>query len=99
MAERRELPIEHREHARLAWMEDHVVEPIVAVNDGGRVAGRDIPRQPLDQTVHRFDLFRFRGLVLSAPAVDLAGEIVAWLAVLGKTDGLKSEAVQRRDDA
>src|SRR5207237_6901241 len=42
MAERRELPVEHREHARLAWMKDHVVEPIIAVNNGDRVAWRNI---------------------------------------------------------
>ena len=33
MAERRELPVEHREHARLGRVEDQVVEAEVAVHD------------------------------------------------------------------
>ena len=33
IAERRQLPVEHRLHARLGRVEDHVVEPVVAVHD------------------------------------------------------------------
>jgi hypothetical protein len=43
-------------------MEDHVVEAIVAMHDGGFVTFRNVRRQPFDQAVHRVDAFRARGL-------------------------------------
>ena len=40
VAERRQLPVEHREDARLGGVEDHVVEPVVAVHDARLALGR-----------------------------------------------------------
>ena len=42
IAERRELPIEHREHLRLGRVEHHVVEPVVAVHDRDRAGRRHV---------------------------------------------------------
>jgi hypothetical protein len=49
VAERGQLPIEHRENAGLGRMEDDVDEAAVAMTDRGFVTGRNIPRQPFDQ--------------------------------------------------
>ena len=70
MAERRQLPVEHGEDARLGRVEDQVVEPEVAVHDptvsssGGnvlRAASRSAGPSPRWASVSR-------GLVLLAPA-------------------------------
>ncbi len=99
VAQRRELPVEHREHPRLGRMEHRVVEAVVAVHDGGFVGGRNILRQPGDHVVHRLDLHGLRGDVLLAPAPDLALDVAAGLAEIRKADFLVVHAVQQRDDA
>ncbi len=88
MADRRQLPVEDREDARLGRMEDQVVEPVVAVDDRACApssAGMCC-RQPVDQPVHRVDVLGLRRLVLLAPAADLAREIVARLAEVLEPD-------------
>ena len=40
IAERRQFPVEHRLHPRLGGMENHVVEAVVAVNDGNALLFR-----------------------------------------------------------
>ena len=82
VAKGRKLPVENREDARLGRMEDQVVHPVVAVHDRRLLARRNVRRQPVDQTVHRVDTLRLRGVVLLAPAADLAFEVVAGLAVV-----------------
>ena len=52
MAERRQLPVEHRQDARLGRVEDHVVDAKVAMDDRGLVARGDMGGQPFDQPVH-----------------------------------------------
>ncbi len=99
MAQGGKLPVENGEYARLGRVEDQVVHAVVAMHDAGFVPGRDIVRQPGDQIVHLLDLFRFGRLVLLAPASDLAREIIARLAVIGKADGGVIDAVQRGDHA
>ena len=42
MPQGRKLPVQHRQHARLAGMKNHVVAAKVAVNDGGFIARRDM---------------------------------------------------------
>ena len=55
ISERGELPVEHGEYLRLGRMEDHIVEPEIAVDDTVGGLRRDIPRQPLDEIVHGLD--------------------------------------------
>ena len=94
MAERRKLPVEDRKDLRLARMEDQVVHPVVAVHHHRLVAPRNVLRQPGDQPVHRLDSLRLRGLVLPAPAPDLAREIISRLSEIGKTRGPVIDPVQ-----
>ena len=94
-----ELPVEDGENSRLARMENQIVEAVIAVHDGGFVACGNVVRQPGDEIVHGLDFFRFGGLVLLAPAPDLAREIIAGLAEIGQADGLVIHLVQHRDDA
>ena len=100
MAERRELPVEHREDARLGRMEDHVVDAIVAVHDRGLVARRHVRRQPLDQVVHRVDglgLAR-RGTGASSGRSGARGSCRACRSRRGPTAAIV-DLVQRRDHA
>jgi hypothetical protein len=53
MAQGRQFPVEHGQDARLGRVENHVVEPEVAMHDGRVFAGRNVVRQPGDQLVHR----------------------------------------------
>jgi len=55
MAERGQFPVEHRENLRLPRMKNHVVHPVIAMDDGGLFTRRDVVRQPLDQILHRLD--------------------------------------------
>lgn len=99
MPQCRELPVEHGDDARLGRMEDHVVHPEVAMHQRGFLAGRDIGRQPFDQPVHGRNLFGLRCLVLLAPAGDLAGKVIAGLAIGFQPDGLVVDLVQGGDGA
>ena len=103
MAERRELPVEHRDDARLGRVKHQVVEPVVAVHDAHlrlvARARRNVRRQPFDEPVHRLDRLGDRGEVLLGPAADLALEVVARLAVVGQADAGRLDRVQRGDDA
>jgi len=97
MAERRELPVEHRENLRLARIKDQVVEPVVAVHDRGFLARGNVLRQPFDQLVHRLDFLQLGSLVLLRPARDLALEIVAGPAEILQPDRAEVDRVQQRD--
>ena len=99
MAQRGQLPVEHRQDARLGRMEDHIVQAVVAVHDAGLVLRRDVLRQPFDQLLHRLDLLGLRGAVLLGPAADLALQIVARLAVVAQADRVVVDLVQRGDHA
>ena len=68
----REFPIEHADHPRLGRVEDQIVDAVVAVDDARRAFRRQVARQPLDQPVHCRLGLGLRGLVLPAPARDLA---------------------------
>ena len=50
------------------------------MHDGRLVTGRDILGQPFDQLLHLRDVHRLGGLVLLGPAVDLASNVIAFLA-------------------
>src|SRR3546814_3113414 len=68
---------------------------IVAVDDAGaRLFGQG-RGQPGDQPLHLVHRLGFGQLVLLGPAVDLAAEIIAGLAVIGQPRRLDVDAVQR----
>ena len=98
-----QLPVQHRQHARFGGVEDQVVEPEVAVHHRHHRlvarAVRDVLRQPFDQPVHGLVGAGDRGLVLLAPARDLALEIVAGPAEIGQAECGHIQLVQRGDDA
>ena len=102
MAQRRQLPVEHGDDARLGGVEHHVLQPVVAVGDGHVVAARSrrqfgqARRQLGHQPLHRRNGFRLRATVLLDPAVDLAAEVVAGLAIVGQADGGHVDLVQPR---
>src|SRR5215813_9261041 len=63
MPERRQLPVEHRGHARLGRMHDHVARPVIAVHERRLGARRNVFWQPLHESFHRLDLLGLRGTV------------------------------------
>ena len=95
IAEGRELPVEHREHAGLS-AQDHVVEPVVAMHEPHRPAGGRCARQPFDQALHLVDLLGLGGAVLLRPALDLARHVVLAAAVVGEPDRGRIEGMQPR---
>ena len=100
MAERRQFPIEHGEQARLGRMENHIVEPVVAVDDRhAAVVSRRIAGEPGDEIVHRGNRLGFGGAVLVGPALELALEIGAGAAEVGQADPGGIERGQRRERA
>ena len=90
-----DLPVDDAQHPGLAGMEDHVVEPVVAMHQHRLVIGRQMGGQPVEQTVHRLDLLGLRRLVLLAPARDLARHVAAGTAEIrqaerGVVDGMQA---------
>src|SRR3712207_9291315 len=51
-SERRQLPIEDCDHARLGRVEDEIVAAEIAVDDRRLLPGWNRSRQPFDQCVH-----------------------------------------------
>ena len=103
VAQRRQLPVQHRQHPRLGGVKNQVVQPVVAVHDAdqaviARLVG-DVRRQPGDQLVHFGDGLGDGGNVLLAPAANLPFEVVAGLAVPSQSLFSKLHRVQGRNDA
>src|SRR5258708_13932594 len=94
MAERRQLPIEHGQNARLVWIENDIVEPEVAVDDPGLVPRRNMDRQPLDEPVHGRDVFGLRGAILLRPTLYLALDVVSGPAVVAEPDLVRIERIK-----
>ena len=85
MTQGRQLPIEHREHARLGGVKDQVIQPVVAMHDGGFAfvprTGGNVCGQPFDEAIHLLNRLNDRSLILLAPAANLALKIVARFAI------------------
>jgi hypothetical protein len=77
---------------------DQVVDAVVAVDDARLALGRQMARQPFDEPVHCRLLLGLRGLVLAAPAPDLARQIVPRAAELGESHRDVIDGMQRGDD-
>src|SRR5208282_2120355 len=64
MPERRELPVEHGDDARLSRMEDDILDTIIAVRDRRLIRRRNVAPEPFDEAVHLGDLVYLRRFVL-----------------------------------
>ena len=72
MSERRQLPVEYRDHARLGRMEHQVAHAKIAVTERRFDPLRNVLRQPRDELFKGRILARLRALPLSSPSRDLA---------------------------
>ena len=97
VAERRELPIENGDDARLARMQHDVAETEIPVDDGGRFIVGNIAAEPGDEAFDIREFARFRQFPLSRPTRDLALEIISGTAVVGKADGGFLGSIARAD--
>ncbi len=98
MAQRRQLPVQHRQDSRFAWVKYRVIEPEIAVHDSGFLVGGNVLRQPLDEPLHGVDRFGCRGAILLRPARHLTLDVAAGLAVITQARGGVVHRVQRGDD-
>ena len=93
IAERGELPIEHRRERPVA-VEHRVVDAVVTVDDRGtRLLGQGL-RQERDQPFHLGDVVGLRVAILPRPPCHLALEIIARFAEIGEVGGAGVDAVQ-----
>ena len=72
MTDRRQLPVDDGGDARLGRVNEKIAGPIVAVNDGRGLIGRNVRRQPLDQPFHRVDAQALASVWLPAESMAAA---------------------------
>ncbi len=96
MPQRRELPIQHPDDARLSGMHDQIAEAKIAVRDRGLVISRDVLRQPFDEPIHFGNRIDDRGLVLLGPARNLPRDVRLRTPVVAETDCVVIDLVQAR---
>ena len=90
-----QLPVEHGNDSRLRGMKYHVVAAKIAVHDASLIARRNMPRQPVDHTIHVRVAPGIRiAEILLRPARDLPLKIISCAAVVGQTDGGEIHGVQ-----
>ena len=89
-----QLPVEDGHDFGFGWMQHQVADTEVAVGDGGAVVRRDVIRQPLHQGVHGRHVVGAAGFKLAAPALELTGDVVVWLAVAFQTNSFPVGIVQ-----
>ena len=75
-------------------MEDHVVEPVVAVHDRNALLFRHGLRQPFHQLFEFGNMLGFGRAILLGPAIDLAGKIIAGFSEIAETDRFGIVGVQ-----
>ena len=81
-------------------MENHVVQPVVAVDQrDGLLTFWDVRGKPLNQRFHVGHVFRFRGSVLLGPTTDLPGVVVAGFAIIGQSYFIDVNRVERSQHA
>ena len=95
MADRRQLPVEHGDQPRRMRVEDHVVDPPVAMHQrDAAVVGRNVRSEPGQQALHVLDTLGFARPILLGPALHLAGEVRARLAEVGEADRADVDRVE-----
>ena len=101
IAQRAELPVDHRGDLA-GGREDHVVEPVVAVDDRRRPLLGHPRGEAVADVLDQRQLPGPRALPLALPAVELAGDVVLLLAELAEPDLVGVDRVdrdERVDDA
>ena len=96
MAQRRKLPIEHRDDVRGIHLEHDIADAVVAMRDRRLVLGRHACLEPGDEPVHGFDLAGLRGLVLLGPALELARGVAFGAAIIAEPKRAEVHLVQGR---
>ena len=96
MAQRREFPVQHAHHMRLARVEHQVAQAVVAVADRGLCLLGNMRRKPFDQVLHIGVLACARRHPLATPACDLPCEITTGTPVVGQPDRCPVNPVQLR---
>ena len=96
VAERGQLPIEHRNDRGRVGRNDHVVETIIAMHHPRRLLGRQMGGEPVDQSLHVLDPLGLGRPILLRPARDLARHVILAAAVIAKTDCRGIERMQTR---
>ena len=97
VAQRRELPVQHGQDPGGGGVDDRVPDPEVSVDERGRVVGRHVGGQPVDEPLHRRDGLRLGGAVLPHPAVELPGVVVARPPEVGEAGRPPVHLVQARE--
>ena len=95
VTQRGKLPIENGEDARLGWMQDDIVEPVVAV-DESHLISRQMIWKPCRKGFHRRNALGGHLAIVARPAGDLAGQVALWPSVVGKAQARGIECVQPR---
>ena len=94
VAERAQLPVEHREHGAVL-VDDAVPEPQVAVHDAALVLLRDALGQELVDLLDAGQVVRLRLLVLPVPSAELAADVVVLLREVAESDRVDVDRVER----
>ena len=96
VTDRRQLPVQYRDHRRLGGMNQHVAQSVVAVGDARRlIVGGQVLEQPARQHVHLRHVLGPRGLPLPGPQRHLALHVALWPAEPVKARRAPVDAVQR----
>ena len=96
VAERRHLPVEHRDDAAgIVGREHRVVEAVVAVHDRRRRRRRERGAQPARELVDAGQLARLRPFPLLAPAPHLAFDVAVGMAEVAEPDRVVVDRVDR----
>src|SRR5678816_3628953 len=94
MPERGELPVEHRDDARLGWVEHQVAHAEIAVTYRRLAVFWNLRGEPLHKTVEPRVVACSGRLPMPRPARDLAREIVARLAEVGEAHARRIHTTQ-----
>src|SRR5215217_1766037 len=94
VANGRQLPVEHRNQARLGRVVHDVLEPVIAMGDGDFILGRNPSGELLDERLHLRDQLALGAAVLLGPAGYLTLEIAAGLAVVAQAGRDEIDLVQ-----
>mmetsp|Transcript_14695 Transcript_14695/g.47184 ORF Transcript_14695/g.47184 Transcript_14695/m.47184 type:complete len:801 (-) Transcript_14695:62-2464(-) len=99
VAERRQLPVEHRDHLGRIVREDAIVDAQVAMHKRGQrvVAGGQRLRQPREQLLKSGVGLRLRGTVLRRPHLRLPRHVASLLPKVAKPGRLVVNSMQRGD--
>ena len=94
IAERRELPVEQRQDARLGALEHDVAEAVVAVHDAGPARARQLVAKPVGELCDERQLARGVVLPERREAAHLALEVAVGATEVAQAGALDVDGVQ-----